>query len=140
MGRPLQTEIRMRLVVERPVAGVRHSLLDKTGKPVDARASAEGEAIAFEFAIRIAAGPKFFGEHVRSEGAVRCFVYIAVGKQAGDFGSCWSRRMKIDIYDIARPLLAAAAEGGRLEGRLVGTGADGSPVCATVPVIAWRVV
>jgi hypothetical protein len=140
MARPPQTEIRMRLVVERPVAGVLHSLQDKKGAPVAAKASADGAAIAFDFPVRIAAGPKYFGEQVRSEGPQRRFVYIAVGKQAGDFRSRWSRRMKIDIHDIAQPLLDAAAAGGCLEGRLVGTGADGSPACATVAVIGWRVV
>jgi hypothetical protein len=140
MVRPPQTEIRMRLLVERPVAGVRHSLQDKKGRPVDVKASAKGEAIAFDFRIRIATGPRFFGEQVRSEGPVRRFVYIAVGRSAGDPGSGWSRRMKIDIHDIAQPQLDAAAAGGCLEGRVVGTGADGGPACATVPVIGWRVV
>jgi hypothetical protein len=140
MARPPQTEIRMRLVVERPVAGVLHSLQDKKGAPVDAKASADGEPIALDFAVRIAAGPKYFGEQVRSEGRLRRFVYIAVGRQAGDLRSHWSRRMKVDIHDIAQPLLDAAAAGGWLEGRLVGTGADGGPACATVPVISWRVV
>lgn len=140
MARPPQTEIRMRIIVERPVAGVLHSLQNKKGAPVDAKASADGGAIAFDFQLRIAAGPKFFGEQVRSEGPQRRFVYIAVGKQAGDFRSLWSRRMKIDIHDIAPPLLDAAATGGCLEGRVIGTAADGTPACATVRVVGWRVV
>src|SRR5690349_4068242 len=96
MARSLQTEIRMRLVIENPVAGVVHSLQDKKSQPVDAKVSKGGSSLMFEFPIRIAAGPKFYGDQVRNEGPERRFVYIAVGQQAGDKNSAWSRRMKID--------------------------------------------
>lgn len=139
MAKPAQTEIRMRLVVEDPVPGVLHSLQDKKGAPVDAQRATAGESIRFDFPIRIAPGPKFYGEQVRSEGPERRFVYIAVGKQAGDHASCWARRMKIDIHTIAQALLDAAAAGSHLEGVVVGTAGDGSPACATVPVKSWRV-
>ena len=72
--------------------------------------------LTFEFPIRIAAGPKFYGEQVRREGPERRFVYIAIGQQAGDQGSHWSRRMKIDIHDIPPALLAEAMKGKILEG------------------------
>lgn len=139
MARPPQTEIRMRLVVETPVTGVLHSLQDKAGRPVDAKRSAAGEPIAFDFAIRIADGPKFYGEQVRSEGPERRFVYIAIGTQAGQHVSAWSRRMKIDIHDIPQTLLDAAGRGGMLEGAFDGTGKDGTPACATIRPIRWRI-
>lgn len=140
MAKPPQTELRMRLVIEDPVPGVLHSLQDKKGAPVDARRSAAGESISFGFPIRVAPGPKFYGEQVRSEGPERRFVYIAVGKQAGDHASCWARRMKIDIHTIAQALLDAAAVAGHLEGVVAGTGKDGGPACATVPAKSWRVL
>lgn len=139
MARPPQTEIRMRLVVEHPVAGVVHSLQGKDNQPVDAKVSKTGAALAFEFPIRIAAGPKFYGEQVRREGPERRFVYVAVGQQAGDKASYWSRRMKIDIHDIPQALLDEAAKGKVLEGIIEGTGMDGTPACATVPCRSWRV-
>ena len=138
MARPPQTEIRMRLVVGNPVAGVVHSLQNKDNKPVDAKVSKAGAALIFEFPIRIAAGPKFYGDQVRSEGPERRFVYIAIGQQAGDKASCWSRRMKIDIHDIPQPLLDEAAKGKVLEGTINGTGMDGSPACATIRSRSWR--
>jgi hypothetical protein len=137
MARPEQTEIRMRLVIEGPVPGVPHSLQDKKGRPVDAKTSAAGEALTFDFPVRIAAGPKYYGEQVRSEGPERRFVYIAVGTQAGDHASRWSRRMKIDIHDIKQVLLDGAMSGKCLVGTVAGTGKDGSPACATVPA-TWR--
>ena len=148
MPRAEQREIRMRIVIGQPVAGVLHSLQDKKSAPVDARRSEAGEAIAFDFPVRIAPGPKFYGEQVRSEGPERRFVYIAVGKQAGiavgkqagDCASEWSRRMKIDIHDIAPRLLEAAVQGGVLETTIGGTAEDGTPTCATVRPIEWRLV
>jgi hypothetical protein len=139
MARPAQTEIRMRLVVENPVAGVFHSLQDKASSPVDTKQSEDGHPLAFDFAIRIAEGPKFFGEQVRSEGPERRFVYIAVGSQAGQHVCEWSRRMKIDIHDIPQALLDKAAKSAVLEGRLNGTGKDGTPACATIKPIEWRI-
>ena len=133
-----QTEIRMRLVVEAPVPGVRHSLQDKKGQPVDPKTSVAGEPLTFDFTIRIAAGPKFYGEQVRSEGPERRFVYIAIGRQAGGHDPCWNRRMKIDIHDIPQELLDGAAAGKRLVGIVDGKGADGTPACATVRVQGWR--
>lgn len=102
------------------------------------KVSKAGSALTFEFPIRIAAGPKFSGEHVRNEGPQRRFVYIAIGQQAGDKSSSWSRRMKIDIHDIPQALLEKAAKGRVLEGKVEGTGKDGTPACATVLVRSWR--
>jgi hypothetical protein len=138
MARPPQTEIRMLLVVEGPVPGVAHSLQDKKNHPVDAKTSAAGEPLSFDFPVRIAAGPKFYGEQVRSEGPERRFVYVAVGQQAGGRASPWSRRMKIDIHDIPQTLLDGATAGRRLVGTVAGTGRDGTPACATVRVEQWR--
>jgi hypothetical protein len=137
-ARGRQTEIRMRLLIEAPVAGVAHSLQDKKNSPVDPRISAKGESLRFDFPVRIAAGPKFYGEQVRSEGPERRFVYIATGSQAGQHVSPWSRRMKIDIHDIPQKLLDGAAAGRRLVGTVSGTAKDGTPACATVTVQGWH--
>ena len=60
------------------------------------------------------------------------FIYIAIGKQAGDAASPWSRRMKIDIHTITQSLLDQALAGKVLEATIPGTGKDGTPACATV--------
>ena len=128
-----QTEIRMRIVIENPVAGVLHSLQSKDGHPLDPKTSKSGQSLAFDFPVRFASGPKFFGDQVRREGPVRRFVYIRVGQSAGQHGSPWSRRMKIDIHDLEQELLDRAAAGeGVVEITVDGTGKDGTPACATV--------
>jgi len=129
----------MQIVIENPVAGVLHSLQSKDGHPLDPKSSKSGETLAFDFPVRIAPGPKFFGDQVRREGPVRRFVYIRIGQSAGEHGSPWSRRMKIDIHDLPSDLLDGAAAGdGTIEIVVDGTGKDGTPACATVRPTARR--
>lgn len=142
MARADQTEIRARLVIEQPVAQVLHSLQEGDDTPLDPRRSRAGEALAFEFPLRIertAEGAKVFGPQVRREGKVRRFVYVRIGTLAGDVASPWTRRMKIDIHEIDVTLLDAAIAGGVLEGTFNGTLPDGSPACATIRPVSWRV-
>lgn len=141
MARAEQHEVGLRIVIEQPVPGVRHSLQDKDGGPLDSKASAAGEPLVFDFAIRVGPGPKFFGDQVRREGPARRFVYVRIGDLAGDPASPWSRRMKIDIHDIGQELLdAAVQEGKRIALSVNGTGRDGTPACATVGVTGRRLV
>ena len=129
----------MRIVIDRPVVGVTHSLQTKDNQPIDAKCSAAGESLSFDFPVRIAPGPKFLGEHVRREGAERRFVYICIGQSAGDEASPWTRRMKIDIHDMEQELLDRALRGGIIEITVSGTGKDGTPACATTRPIGWRI-
>ena len=130
----------MRVVIEEPVAGVLHSLQAKDGGPLDPKRSLGGEPLAFDFAIRVSPGPKFFGDQVRREGPERRFVYIRIGQLAGDPDSPWSRRMKIDIHDIGQEMLDRASLGGVIQTTVCGTAKDGSPACATVLPTARKVV
>ncbi len=128
-----QRPVTLRIIIERPVIGVLHSLQGKDDHPLDPKRSDTGEALTFDVPIRVAPGPKFFGDQVRREGAERRFVYIRIGQMAGDPASPWSRRMKIDIHDIDPELLdRAARDGGIIETTVIGTGADGTPACATL--------
>ena len=138
MPRADQTEIRARLVIEQPVAGVLHSL-QQDDAPLDPRRSKAGEPLAFDFPLRVAPGPKVFGPQVRREGPVRRFVYIRIGTAAGDRTSPWTRRMKIDIHDIEPALFDEAMAGGVLVGTINGTAKDGTPACATIRPVSWRV-
>src|SRR6187551_3306807 len=93
MPRADQTEIRARIVIEQPVTGVLHSL-QQDDAPLDPKRSQAGEALAFDFPLRIAfpkddQGPKFFGPQVRREGPLRRFVYVRLGTAAGDRASPW---------------------------------------------------
>jgi len=140
MAQADQIAVRFRIVIAQPVAGVLHSLQAKDDLPLDPKWSHAGAPLCFDFPVRVAPGPKFSGDQVRREGPERRFVYIRIGQAAGDPGSPWSRRMKIDIHDIEPALLAQAADGGVVEITVNGTGKDGTPACATVRPTARRVV
>lgn len=132
--------IRLRLTIQDPVPGVAYSLQNKKSEAVGQVIAADGP-LSFDVSVRIAPGPKFLGEFVRSEGPTRRFVYIAIGGRAGLAASPWNRRAKIDIHTLPPDLLEQALAGKILEARLPGRGGDGGPACATVrPLGAWRVV
>lgn len=49
--------------------------------------------------------------------------------------------MKIDIHTIPATLIAKAKVGKVLEATINGTGSDGTPACATTPLLRhWRAV
>jgi hypothetical protein len=132
-------EVTLRLTIHEPFAGVAYSLQDKKSRPVGA-VVADGRPLSFDVPVRLADGPRFLGEFVRSEGPTRRFVYIAIGQGAGDKASAWSRRAKIDIHNLPPDLLEAALAGSVLEAYLPGKAKDGGPACATVrPLASWRI-
>ena len=104
----------LRLTLDDPVAGVAYSLQDARSKPVG-QVVATAAPLSFDVPVRVAPGPKFLGAFVRREGAERRFVYIAIGVQAGDHASPWSRRVKVDIHALPPALLEKALVGGVLE-------------------------
>ena len=133
------TPITLRLTLADPVPGVRYSL-QKDDLPFEPVTATE-RPLSFDLVIRLSDGRRLLGPFVRREGSTRRFVYIRIGKPAGDCFSPWSRRAKIDIHDIPADLLALARTGRVLEIVLPGQFPDGSPTCATVrSTTGWRAV
>ena len=129
--------ITLRLKIQDPFPGVAYSLQNKKSEPVGQVIASNGP-ISFDVPVRVAPGPKFYGDFVRSEGAI---IYIAIGEQAGQRPSAWSRRAKIDIHLLSAELLEKALAGALLEAQLPGKAPDDSPACATLrPIGAWRVI
>lgn len=133
-------EILLRLTIRDPIPGVAYSLQTRTNEPVGQRIAGDAP-ISFDVPVRVAPGGKLQGDFVRAEGAVRRFIYIAIGEPAGQSPSAWSRRAKIDIHLLSDALLAKALAGGILAAQFPGKARDGGPACATLaPIGAWRVV
>lgn len=132
----VDTPITLRLTIADPVPGVRYSLQldDAPHQPVTATEA----ALSFDALVRPSDDGRFLGHFVRREGKERRFVYIRIGKSAGDHATNLNRRAKIDIHDIPSILLDRARAGAVLEVILPGRGKDGTPACATVrPVKGW---
>ena len=131
-------DITLRLTIDDPVTGVAYALQNRKSEPVG-QVIADGRAISFDVPVRVA-GARFLGPYVRSEGPTRRFVYIAIGAQAGDGSSPYSRPAKIDIHDLPPDLLDRTRAGAVLEAHLPGRDKQGGPACATLrPLGAWCV-
>ncbi|WP_296615223.1 DUF5990 family protein [Sphingomonas sp.] len=131
----------LRIVVERPVPGVALALR----RGASAKATLVGpvhvstDAHVFDFEVTLhgsndAGGPRLLGPFVQGPPAAR-FVYITIGASAGQIGSPWQRRAKVPLGAIDWQSIEAMAPGGRLTAHIAGTARDGSPACATVPIL-----
>jgi hypothetical protein len=133
----------LRIIVLRPVDGVALAVQrkDRTLLP----ASGKGlRSVWFDFPVRLGAadGPDFLGPFVHGPRGGR-FVYVNVGAMAGQAGSPWQRRAKVPLAGITSALAreVTAGSGLLLAAAIAGTGKDGTPACATVPLASdWRLV
>ena len=103
MKRSGEVTIPMRIVIESPVVAVRHSLQTKDGRPFDAKESASGEALSFDFPVRLAPGPKFFGDQVRRE-------WRHHRDTGGRDGQGWHARLRDDAADRSAARLATGPD------------------------------
>ncbi len=138
------SDVLIRVIVDQPPDGVAFQL--QRGKQELAPAvRATPREIVFEFALRIGrrptGEPNFLGPFVQVPPAHR-FVYINSGTLAGQSDSCWTRRAKVPLTGITWDLIEQARDAEAiLESHVAGTGRDGGPACASVPLRAgWRVV
>ena len=131
----------LRIVVEQPVPGV--ALVLQRGTSAKATlvrpAQVSADALVFDLEVTLggstaAGGPRLLGPFVQGPPAAR-FVYIAIGASAGQIGSPWQRRAKVPLGGIGWQSIEALAPGERLTAHIAGTARDGSPACATVPIL-----
>lgn len=138
-------ELPLRIRIEAPPPGVAWALqLGRTDLLPPARSAAPLE---FETTVRVVAGKDgaldLRGPAVQGPRDGR-FIYLTSGTRAGQFGSPWDRRAKVPIEGL-RPLLAQRRDGiAGVAGvaAIAGTGRDGGPACASVPLLGagWRLV
>ncbi len=86
--------------------------------------------------------PNFSGSIAQGPPTDR-FIYVDIGKSAGQFDSCWQRRIKIPLEGITWEMIDSVLEKSKrvLQATIPGTGKDGGPSCATVkPIDGWKVV
>jgi hypothetical protein len=144
MPRTPPPELQMRSTVSGPPPGVAMRMQRDRFDLVDAIAS-DADALVFAFTVAVAdaqsSPPRFTGAFTQGPADKR-FVYVNVGTAAGQRDSPWSRRIKVPLYSIAPELVAEALArpGSVLSAAIRGTGRDGTPACATVPLASpWTV-
>jgi len=139
-------EVAFRITVLDPPRGVLFRL-QRGRSELIAPSSESSSAIVFDFTLRVEPGaaggrPRLLGPFAQGPPASR-FVYVNSGKHAGQVESCWDRRAKVPLTAVNASLIrqAAARSGAVIEAQIAGTGSDGGPACATVPLLSgWRVV
>lgn len=141
--KPQPAAVRLRITVLQPPAGVQFRLQEGRADLV-APTRVTRDDLQFEFTLRLGpqrgGHPNFLGPAAQGPPDGR-FVYINSGRSAGQQGTAWDRRAKIPLRGITTALVNAALTDGRqvLEARIAGTGRDGGPACATVPLLeGWR--
>ena len=128
-----------------PPAGVQWRLQEGRDELVPPSRVQDSE-IHFEFALRVGppreGQPNFLGAAAQGPADAR-FVYVNSGRRAGQLATLWDRRAKVPLRGISMTMIQAALadEATLLEARIAGTGKDGGPACATVPLLnPWRLV
>ncbi len=143
----MESELRLRIVLLAPPAGVDIGLQEGSGSTYRTiqRQRSRGGDLVFQGSVRAKddrkdGQPNFLGELVQGPRDAR-FLYLDIGRYAGQENTPWSRRIKIPLGGITWELIHRAAADPRtfLEARLPGTGKDGGPSCATVkPLDGWK--
>jgi hypothetical protein len=139
-------EIPLRVTVVGPPLGVAWAVQSGRSDLIEPSERTEAR-IAFDVTVRVGA-PRpggqstLLGRVIQGPPTDR-FLYLNSGKRAGQVDSCWDRRAKVPLNGITEQLIESVGKqpGARLEAQIAGTGPDGGPACATVPLLAeWRVV
>lgn len=134
----MKQQLKLRIVVLDPPKNA-PCMLQRGRSELHAPTKVTAKSIVFDFTVTLAdlstSPPRLTGEFTQGRAGKR-FVYVNSGSYAGHASSPWSRRAKIHLDTITRDLIEQAlATDGVLEASYQGTGRDGGPACATVPLV-----
>jgi hypothetical protein len=134
-------ELRLRIVVEGPVPGLAIAL--QRGKADKATlvppASQTAVAVAFDLEVtvegRLPDGrPRLLGPCVQGPPEAR-FVYLSVGKYAGQTDAQWTGRIKVPLDGLGWDQVQALTPGAGLSARIPGRSPKGGPALASVRLL-----
>jgi uncharacterized protein DUF5990 len=107
----MEYELMLRLVVEKPPAGVDFGLQKGRGREYETiqRQRSTLKDLQFDFTVRARVGrkagvPDFLGAIVQGSPTER-FVYVDIGTYAGQKDALWSRRLKVPLSGITWGLI-----------------------------------
>lgn len=130
----MPAELTLRIVIQRPPIGIDYALQKGRGSTYETeqKQRSTGSDLSFEFIVTTKPGrrPSFSGPFVQGPTADK-FVYIDIGRYAGQTNTDCARRLKVPLCGITNAMVSA---GKPLQALIPGTGKDGSPNCAS----GWR--
>ena len=145
MAKPPGSQLRLTIQMSDPPADVAFAV--QVGKSeLVGPSRIRPDLLEFDIVVTVAprtgdAAPRLLGPATQGPASGR-FIYINCGQYAGEAGSPWARRTKIQLAGIDWPLIetAQAAPAGRLVVRYAGKDRKGEPACASVPLLdgGWR--
>ena len=144
--RPDRFELPLRIVVVDPVPGLAIGMQrGQAGKAVLVPpTSRSSEAVIFEFAVTVdgclpGGTPRLLGPFVQGPPIAR-FVYLPVGRHAGQTDSEWGGRVKVPLSGLGLEQIEALALGERLAARITGRSPKGGPALASMRLLppGWR--
>ena len=140
-------DVRLRIVLVASPAGVDFGVQDGKGNNYTTiqKQRSKGADLSFEFTVKVKNNrddglPVFLGPLTQGPVTSR-FIYIDIGKLAGQSDSCWERRIKVPLSGITWDMIQQVSADPKavLEAHLPGTAKDGGPSCATVrPIQGWK--
>ncbi len=134
----------LRVTIESPLPGVALAV-QKGRDELIAPIGADADAVTFQVPAQLRLRPDgtlaLAGPIVQGPAGAK-FLYVTVGKRAGQPFSPWDRRVKVPLEGIPGDMLreAAASSGMVLAARIHGRAKDGGPACASVPLLGdgWK--
>lgn len=143
----IDAEITLEIILNNPTPKVVFGLQKGFGNNYETiqKQISTSNDLSFTFSVKVKGDktkdsfPKFAGSFVQGPAASK-FVYIDIGKAAGQFDSFWSRRLKVPLTGITWKDIDSLSSDSMLQTNVPGTGKDGGPNCATVkPFSGWYI-
>jgi len=142
----METKLPLRIVLVAPPVGVDFGLQDGKGSNYTTilKQRSSGADLIFDCEVTVRDNcddgqPNFLGPLTQGPPTAR-FIYVDLGKLAGQPDSCWERRIKVPLTGISWDDIQQVSATPKLvlEAHLPGTGKDGGPSCGTVqPTQSW---
>jgi Family of unknown function (DUF5990) len=102
----MEVELRLGIVLEAPPSGVDFGVQDGKGSDYTTiqKQRSKGADLTFKFTVKVKDNrddglPNFLGPLTHGPAMGR-FIYIDIGKLAGQSDSCWERRIKVPLSGI----------------------------------------
>jgi hypothetical protein len=143
----MELDLRLRIVLNAPPAGVDFGLQQGKGSGYQTiqKQRSKGNDLRFDCTVRVKDNrddglPNFLGPLTQGPAMGR-FIYIDIGRLAGQKDSEWERRLKVPLSGITSDMIQQVLTNLKLvlEVHLPGTAKGGGPSCATVhPLEGWK--